>query len=209
MGLMKALGRGPVALAAVVFICLIEEHPAFLLLIAPVFTETAQGRLDIVTSAVTLLEVLVVPYRAGNQLLAERNEPLVTRSRGVRLLDIDRIRLRAAAQLRTRYAVRAPDAIQLAAALSQRCSAFVTDDRAGTVYRAPRLVPWRGANPLEVAHLAKCQAGLLTNANGVILHDVAVGPHLYAAACSRVLRTCATEPIAGSDSMRMCSPGTS
>jgi hypothetical protein len=38
----------------------------------------------------TLLEVLVVPYRAGNRLLAERYEALLTRSRGIRLVDICR-----------------------------------------------------------------------------------------------------------------------
>jgi predicted nucleic acid-binding protein len=130
MGLMDALGGGPVALDTVVFVYFIEEHPAFLPLIAPIFGETARGRLEIVTSAVTLLEVLVVPYRAGNQPLAERYEALLARSRGVRLLDIDRLQLRAAALLRARYAVRTPDALQLAAALSHRCSAFVTNDRA-------------------------------------------------------------------------------
>lgn len=46
--------------------------------------------MTIVTSAVTLLEVLVVPYRAGNLALATRYEEILTRSRGVVLREIDR-----------------------------------------------------------------------------------------------------------------------
>jgi len=44
-----------------------------------------------------LLELLVVPYRAGDRALADRHEALLTRSRGIRLIDITREQLRAAA----------------------------------------------------------------------------------------------------------------
>lgn len=118
-----------VALDTVVFIYFIEEHPDFLPLVAPLFIEADEERREILTSAVTLLEVLVVPYRAGNLPLADRYEALLTRSRGVRLVDLDRDQLRAAAQLRAISGVGAPDALQLAAALTHRCTAFVTNDR--------------------------------------------------------------------------------
>jgi predicted nucleic acid-binding protein len=42
---------------------------------------------------------------------------------------VDRDQIRSAAQLRARYGVRTPDALQLAAALSTRCTAFLTNDR--------------------------------------------------------------------------------
>jgi predicted nucleic acid-binding protein len=44
-------------------------------------------------------------------------------------VDLDRPQLRLAAQLRAAYRLRAPDALQLAAALSGRCSTFLTNDR--------------------------------------------------------------------------------
>jgi predicted nucleic acid-binding protein len=127
--LTAALGPGRTAIDTAVFIYLIEEHPEFMPLVAPIFEETARGKRELVTSAVTLLEVLVVPYRAGDLALAERYEALLTRSRGLRLIDLDRTQLRAAAQLRGRYRVRTPDALQLAAALSHGCAAFLTNDR--------------------------------------------------------------------------------
>jgi predicted nucleic acid-binding protein len=105
-------------------------RPEFVPIVAPVFEDVAAGRREVATSDLTLLEVLVVPYRAGNLALAERYEALLTRSRGVRLVEIGRGELRMAAQLRAVHpSVRTPDALQLAAALSAGCSAFVTNDR--------------------------------------------------------------------------------
>ena len=130
MGLREDLGPGPVALDTAPFIYFIEEHPEFVPLVAPVFEDVAAGRREVATSGLTLLEVLAVPYRAANLALAERYEALLTRSRGVRLVEIGRAELRMAAQLRAVHpSVRTPDALQLAAALSAGCSAFVTNDR--------------------------------------------------------------------------------
>ena len=129
MGLIDSVGPGPVALDTAVFIHFIEEHPAYLPLIEPIFLELDRGGIEAVTSAITLLEVLVVPYRAGNLPLAERYEQLMTRGKGLRLVALDNGQLRAAAQLRAFHAVRTPDALQLVAALSTRCTTFVTNDR--------------------------------------------------------------------------------
>jgi predicted nucleic acid-binding protein len=93
---------------AAIFIYFIEEHPQFLSAIIPLFQEADQGKRELVTSALTLLEVLVVPYRAGNRTLAERYEALLTRSRGVRLVDLSHDQLRAAAQLRAATGVKTP-----------------------------------------------------------------------------------------------------
>jgi predicted nucleic acid-binding protein len=130
VGLIQEIGDGPVALDTVAFIYFIEEHPRFLPVLDPVFAAIDAGRLPAIASSLTLLEVLVVPYRAGNGLLAERYEQLLTRSRGLRLIDLDRAQLRAAAQLRAVHSsVRTPDAIQISAALSGGCSALLTNDR--------------------------------------------------------------------------------
>jgi len=130
MGLREDLGSGPTALDTAVFIYYIEENAAFLPLIAPIFEDVAAGRREVVTSSLTLLEVLVVPYRAGNLALADRYEAYFSRGRGVRLVDLDRLQLRVAAQLRARHpSVRTPDALQLAAALTAGCPTLVTNDR--------------------------------------------------------------------------------
>ena len=129
MGLIADLGAGPIALDTSIFIYFIEEHPDYLHHLTPVFSAVASGKLEIATSAVTLLEGLVVPYRARNISLAERYEALLTRSRGLHLVEIDRFQIRAAAQIRANYRIGTPDALQMAAALSRRCSALLTNDR--------------------------------------------------------------------------------
>lgn len=134
MGLIADLAPGPVAVDTVAFIYYIEEHPAYIDIVASLFELVAAGKRTIVTSALTLLEVLVVPYRAGDVTLAERYEALLTRSRGLSLVDIDRAQLRAAATLRSALPIRTPDALQVAAALSCGCRTLVTNDR-----KLPRL----------------------------------------------------------------------
>ncbi|CAN5332593.1 PIN domain-containing protein [soil metagenome] len=123
------MGSGPIGVDASIFIYFVERNPTYVDQVRPLFRSAESDELKLVTSALTLLEVLVVPLRAGNFLLAERYEALLTRGRGLRMVEIDRFQLRAAAELRAVHRVRTPDALQLAAALSAGCSAFVTNDR--------------------------------------------------------------------------------
>jgi predicted nucleic acid-binding protein len=128
--LIEDVAEGPVGLDTVAFIYWIEEHPRFLPIVEPLFAAIDAERIQAISSTLTLLEVLVVPYRVGDLPLAERYEDLLTRSRGLRLMKIDRAQLRAAAQLRGVHSgVKTPDAIQLCAALSGGCKTFVTNDR--------------------------------------------------------------------------------
>jgi predicted nucleic acid-binding protein len=128
MGLVDDVGPGPVGLDAVAFIYFIEKHPAFLPLLRPLFVEADHGR-TLVTSTLTLHEVLVIPIRLGNTPLAEQYEAVLTGARGVHLIDISRDQLRAAARLRAATRIKTPDALHLVAAMSERCRCFVTNDR--------------------------------------------------------------------------------
>ena len=129
MGLMADVGPGPLAIDTAIFIYFIEKNPRFLPLIDPLFREADDGIRELVTSALTLLEVLVVPLRVRNRSLADRYEALLTRSRGIRLVDMTRDQLRAAAQLRATTGFKTPDALQVAAAIGAGCRTFLTNDR--------------------------------------------------------------------------------
>jgi predicted nucleic acid-binding protein len=129
VGLIDDVGPGPVAFDTAPFIYFIQDQAPYSGLVEPLLERAATGKLSIVTSALTLLEVLVVPYRNGHVQLAERYESLLTRSRGVSLVDPTHDHLRAAAQLRAATGARTPDAIHLATALIAGCRAFVTNDR--------------------------------------------------------------------------------
>lgn len=126
---MASLPPGPVAVDTSLFIYLMERHTEYAPAVRPLFEAADRGEARLVTSAVTLLEVLVVPLRAGDAALAGRYRALLTGSRGLTLVDLDRPLLHAAAQLRATHGVRTPDALQLAAGLRHRCGCFLTNDR--------------------------------------------------------------------------------
>jgi predicted nucleic acid-binding protein len=127
--LIEALPDGPVAIDTAVVIYFAERNEEYIDLVRPLFEAADRGEVRLITSAITLLEVLVVPCRAGDAVLARRYEELLSRSRGLTLVDLGRPILRAAAHLRATHAVRTPDAIQLAAGLAERCGCFLTNDR--------------------------------------------------------------------------------
>jgi predicted nucleic acid-binding protein len=147
VGLIAELGVGRLAVDTAIFIYFIEENPRFLPQILPLFKQADQGKRELITSALTLLEVLMVPYRAGNRHLAERYEALLTRSRGIRVVELSHDQLRAAAQLRAATNVKTPDALQVVAAISGGCTTFLTNAR--------RLPPVPGLRILELASYVK------------------------------------------------------
>jgi predicted nucleic acid-binding protein len=146
MGLMDDLSLGRIGVDTAIFIYFIEAAPVWLPLITPLFIAADNGQLELVTSSVTLLEVLVVPYRANNDALAARYEALLTSSRGMRLIDVTHDQLRCASRLRALTGMRTPDALQISAALAAGCSAFLTNDR--------RLPPVSGLSILQLSSYA-------------------------------------------------------
>lgn len=129
MGLIEDLGPGPIALDTAVFIYFIEEDPTYLPLVDKIFRAIDSGSLAAVTSTLTLLECLVVPIRAGNAQLRDLYESLLSQSKGLYLVDLDRPLLRRAAEVRALAGLKTPDALQVTAALQTGCSTFVTNDR--------------------------------------------------------------------------------
>lgn len=129
MGLTSALGAGPVALDSAAFIYFIEGHPEHQATLDPLFSAIEAGQIRAVTSALTLLEVLVVPYREKNFELATEYELILTRSRGLQLVALSPAVLRLAASLRSQFGLRTPDALQAAAGAAEGCTAVITNDR--------------------------------------------------------------------------------
>src|SRR6185503_1530000 len=121
MGLIADVGPGPIALDTPVFVYLIQEHPRYLPLLQSLLAGIDTGVWDAVTCGLTVLETVAVPLGAGHAALAERYETVLTRARGLTVVDLDGPLLRAAAHLRARYDIRTPDALQLATAMSTGC----------------------------------------------------------------------------------------
>jgi predicted nucleic acid-binding protein len=126
---LRALPPGPVGVDTSPFIHFLEGHPRFTPALRALFASADAGERELVTSGVTLLEVLVAPMRMGDLALAESYQAILTRGRGLTLVELDTGLLRTAAALRAVHALRTPDALQVAACLRHRCGCFLTNDR--------------------------------------------------------------------------------
>ena len=108
----------------------IEAHPQYDALVTEVFERISNGKVEGITSVITLTEVLIHPLRRGNLRLQKEYRDLLIHTADFQTLAIDIYIAETAAGLRYRYNLRTPDAMQIAAALSVGCEAFLTNDAA-------------------------------------------------------------------------------
>ena len=108
-------------------IYLVEEHPTYLGLVAEFFSAVHAGHIMAVTSTVTLLEVLVQPFRRGADRLTGQYREALLNSPNLSCVAVTGEIAEAAARLRAIYNLRTPDAIQLATAIQSGATSFLTN----------------------------------------------------------------------------------
>lgn len=106
----------------------IEENPTYLEMTDAFFEAMVRGEFRVVTSVITLLEVLVYPLRRGNTILAQQYRDILFNEEGLTTIEVSVVIAEEAAQLRATYNLRTPDAIQMATAIDQGASFFLTND---------------------------------------------------------------------------------
>jgi|SRR5581483_8749305 len=108
-------------------IYLVERHPGYVAIVREFVRRVDTGAILGYSSMVTLT-VLTQPKQKGNTALEQEYRDLLLHSRNFTLLPIDPVIAERAADLRARYRFRTPDALQIAAALTTGCQAFLTND---------------------------------------------------------------------------------
>jgi predicted nucleic acid-binding protein len=108
------------------WIYVLESHPQFADRFVGLFEAAAKGHVLIALSTITLAEVLTGPFKAGQTALTKRYEKALLQ---YRVVDVSAPIAALAAQLRARYRLKLPDALQLATALDMGAVALVTHDR--------------------------------------------------------------------------------
>lgn len=81
-----------------------------------------------VTSIITLIEVTAQPIRLNRQDLVSIYTAALLGSANVTTMSVDATIARQAAELRAKYSLRTPDAIQIATAIVAGAQAFITND---------------------------------------------------------------------------------
>lgn len=129
MGWLEALEGQIVGLDTAPLIYFIEEHPSYLPLVEPFFTSMDNGQISVVTSTITLLEVLVYPISQNNIEAIDRYRDVLLHAEHLTTVDVSPAIAVTAASLRARYKNFTPDAVQLATAIEMGASAFLTNDK--------------------------------------------------------------------------------
>ena len=106
----------------------IEGHSTFQPVLSRLFDLNDKGGFLFITSSVTLLEVLVKPLREGLTGLAQQYRDVLTAAVGIEIFNVTSFIAERAAQLRAKYYLKTPDAIQLATAIEVGADYFLTND---------------------------------------------------------------------------------
>ncbi len=128
MGWVDSLRGSVVGFDTMPLIYYIEENRSYLEVVDPFFEAIDRGEFKVVTSIITLLEVLVHPVRNGDVILAQRYRDLLFDTEGLSTMILDRTIAEEAARLRASHNIRTPDSIQMATAISEGASFFLTND---------------------------------------------------------------------------------
>ena len=107
----------------------IEENKRFKDITEGIFSRGPKSQLFLFSSVITLIEVLTYPLKKGNTEIARKYEDFLVHSQDFTLFQIDSIISKKAAELRARYGIKTPDAIQLAVACENNGSLFITNDK--------------------------------------------------------------------------------
>lgn len=121
--------RERIGLDTNIFIYFLEDHPRYGSWCASLFNFIERGRNPAVTSTITLLELLVPPYRDQKEELAQKIFALVTTYPKIEWVPVTMNLADRAAELRARYRLSTPDAVQLATAIDHRATRFYGNDR--------------------------------------------------------------------------------
>jgi predicted nucleic acid-binding protein len=106
----------------------IEENPNYLKVTDAFFEAIFRDEFSVVTSVLTITEVLVHPLRQGNTILAQQYRDILFNSQGLTTIEVLPDIAENAAQLRASHNLRTPDAIQIATAIHGGASFLFTND---------------------------------------------------------------------------------
>ena len=128
MGLVDELRGSRICIDTAPFIYFIEKDPKYLGILRPIFAEIDVGKIDAITSTITLLEVLVLPFKTKNESLAEKYRDILLYAEGLTTFEIFHEVSELSSKLRAKYSIRTPDAIQIAVGIIYGADAFLTND---------------------------------------------------------------------------------
>ena len=130
MGSVTLPTHGPIYLDSNCFIYSIERVAPYISLMDGVWADVRGRRLPIISSELSILEVLTKPIKLGDTVLETSFRSVLLASPDVRLIPITQPILERAARLCATTNLKTPDALQAATALDAGAALFLTIDPA-------------------------------------------------------------------------------
>ena len=87
------------------------------------------GKITFLTTSITLMEVLVKPFKEKRFDLVSQYRKILMQSKGIQLIEVSNSIAEEAANLRAKYLLKTPDAIQIATANLFAADYFLTNDK--------------------------------------------------------------------------------
>lgn len=106
----------------------IEGHSQYQQKLKQLFLLNDEGHFKFLSSVITLLEVLVKPLKEGQNKTVEQYKKILTNAEGIDIFEITIPVTIKAAELRAKYNIHTPDALQIATAIERQADFFLTND---------------------------------------------------------------------------------
>ena len=112
-----------------ILIYFIEGNPHYLDSVKKIFSMIEAGKNQGVCSTLSLMEILVEPYRKQNETLVNEFYGLLTTYPNLKWVDLSKEIADLGAHLRAKYKIKTPDAIILASAIYSEATGFVCNEK--------------------------------------------------------------------------------
>ncbi|PIE01854.1 MAG: PIN domain nuclease [Acidobacteria bacterium] len=122
------------------FIYYFEKHPNYFPLMQSLMDRVYALNIQVVTSAITYIEIAIYPARLGQNRLVAKYRDFFNYSENIHLLPLDLVTSDCVVRLRAEYGFKTPDAVQLGTAVVCGADYIVTNDRAWKKFRETRVV---------------------------------------------------------------------
>jgi predicted nucleic acid-binding protein len=128
MGRLNLKNDAIVYLDSAIFIYTLQSDERYFSTLSILWQKFQARTIQIVTSELSLMEILVHPFNLSDISTIEYYEKFMTES-NLQLIPISRQILKEAARLRSIKNIKTPDAIHASTAIQHSCTMFLTNDR--------------------------------------------------------------------------------
>jgi predicted nucleic acid-binding protein len=112
-----------------IFIYFIEKHVEYNKLLKNFFKKNLEGEIEIVTSTITLLELLVLPFKQSRKDLIKKYKNIFAESEHIELIDLNNEISEISARIKANSGIRTPDAVQIGTSVYKKADYFLTNDK--------------------------------------------------------------------------------